>query len=262
MLRRTLGEPEIRCVHVARDPENEVLRARLERVVAAALPGVHCDLLSGDVQDGILSSVLAFEADLILLGHASRRRRRSLARRLAAGAPCSVWMAPAGSPPAIRRILIPIDFSRRSADTVAAACAIAEAAGLDECLAIHVEFNEALVTFDELDEILAEDHDRAFGLFVAPIDLRGVWVKPIFVDAPRVASAVVRAAAEHDCDLIVMGTRGRSPSASVLLGSETEECIMTTGVPLLAVKHFGARLSLLGALQDDRVRQRGEVRFT
>src|SRR6185436_5111056 len=146
--------------------------------------------------DSILAAAAEFEADLVLLGHTSERRRRSLARRLAARAPCSVWMAPAGSPPSIRRILIPIDFSRRSANTVAAACALAEAAGLDEALALHVHFNDALVTFDELDEILAEDRDRAFCLFVAPIDLRGVWVKPLFVDSARVADAIVRAARE------------------------------------------------------------------
>lgn len=262
MLRRILGEPEIRCLHVAPDAEREALRPQLGRQVSVALPGVDCDLMAGDLLDGILASAAAYGADLVLIGHASGRRRRSLARRLAAKAPCSVWMAPAQSAPAIRRILIPIDFSRRSADTVAAATALAEAAGLDECLALHVHFNDAAVTFDEFDEILAEDRDRAFSLFLAPIDLRGVWVKPLFVDSARVADAIVRAAAEHECDLIVMGTRGRSPSAAVLLGSETEHCIMTTGVPLLAIKHFGARLSLLGALRDERLRKRGEERFT
>jgi nucleotide-binding universal stress UspA family protein len=262
MLRRILGGPEFRCVHVARDPGSEVLRLRLERQVAGALPGAHCDIVEGDPLDSILAAAAEFDADLVLLGHASERRRRSLARRLAAKAPCSVWMAPAGSSPSILRILIPIDFSRRSADTVAAACALAEAAGLDEALALHVHFNDALVTFDELDEILAEDRDQAFCLFVAPIDLRGVWVKPLFVDSARVADAIVRAAREHDCDLIVMGTRGRSPSAAVLLGSETEQCLMTTTVPLLAVKHFGARLSLMDALRDERLRRRGDARFT
>jgi SulP family sulfate permease len=262
MLRRILGEPEIRCLHVARDPESEFLRAQLGRRLAAALPDVPCHIAAGDVLDSILDATARYEADLVLIGHASQRRRRSLARRLAAKAPCSVWMAPAGSPPAIRRVLVPIDFSRRSADTVAAACALAEASGLDECLALHVHFNDAAVTFDEFDEILAEDQDRAFSLFVAPIDLRGVWLKPLFVDSARVADAIVRVAAEHGCDLIVMGTRGRSPSAAVLLGSETEQCIMTTGVPLLAIKHFGARLSLVDALRDERLRRRGDDRFT
>jgi nucleotide-binding universal stress UspA family protein len=262
MLRGVLGSPDIRCLHVARDPDSVVLRGEIERRIGHAIPGGRCDFVEGDILDSILAAAGGYEADLILIGHASRRRRRSLARRLAGEAPCSVWMAPEGSPATIRRILVPIDFSRRSADTLAAATAIAAAAGLDECFALHVEFNDVLVSFDDFDEILAEDRDRAFGLFIAPIDLHDVWVKPIFVDSARVADTIVREAAERSCDLIVMGTRGRSPSAAVLLGSETEQCIMTTGTPLLAVKHFGARLSLLGALGDERLRRRGEDRFT
>ena len=47
-----------------------------------------------------------------------------------------------------------------------------------------------------------------------------------------------------------MGTRGRSRSAAILLGSVTEETIIETGLPLLAVKHFGARMGVLQALLD------------
>jgi sulfate permease, SulP family len=262
MLRRLLGGPEVRCLHVARDPEMNIMRAQFDRRISAALPDTRCEFAGGDVLDSILGSATEHGDDLILIGHASARRRRSLARRLAGRASCSVWMAPERSPASIRRILIPIDFSPRSADTLAAACVLAEAAGLDEALAVHVHFNDAAVTFDEFDEILAEDQYRAFGLFIAPIDLRGVWVKPLFVEGARVAEAIVRTAQEQQCDLIVMGTRGRSPSAAVLLGSETEACIMATGIPLLAVKHFGARLSLMGALRDERLQRRGEERFT
>jgi nucleotide-binding universal stress UspA family protein len=262
MLRRVLGGPEILCLHVARDPAGEILRSRLERRISAVLPDSRCETVAGDVLDCIVAAAASFSADVVLIGNSSRRRRRSLARRLAARAPCSVWMAPEGSAPAIRRILIPIDFSLRSADTVATATALACAAGLDECFALHVHFSDAVVSFDEFDEVLAEDRDRAFALFVAPIDLHDVWVKPLFADSPQVAQTILRTAVEQECDLIVMGTRGRSTSASVLLGSETEQCIMTTGVPLLAIKHFGARLSLLGALLDDRVRRRGDERFS
>ena len=79
---------------------------------------------------------------------------------------------------------------------------------------------------------------------------------------PMSPRSILRIAMEQSCDLIVMATRGRSPSAAVLLGSETEHCLMATPIPLLAVKHFGARLSLLQALRDQRFRKRGEERFT
>ena len=262
MLHRTLPGAEALCLHVTGEADPADLRRNFASGVAALLPAALSEVVAGDVLDSILGVATAHRSDLILLGHSSGRRRRSLARRLSMKAPCSVWIAPGQAEPSIRRILVPFDFSPISADCVSVATALAEAAGLEECLALHVEFNQAVVTFDELDEIVAEDRDRAFGLFVAPINLHGVWVKPLFVDSPNVAQTIVRTAIEQRSDLIVMGTRGRSPSAAVLLGSETEHCLMATPVPLLAVKHFGAHLSLLQALRDERLRKRGSERFT
>ena len=262
MLNRVLPGAEIRCLHVADEKDSTRLCAELASVASQFLPEARSDVVAGDVLDSILEVATAQNSDLILLGHSSGRRRRSLARRLSMKAPCSVWMAPGQTAPCLSRILVPIDFSRISADTVSVATALAEAAGLEECLALHVDFSEAVVTFDEVDEMLSQDRDRAFGLFIAPINLHGVWVKPLFVDSPHVAQTIVRTAVEQACDLIVMGTRGRSPSAAVLLGSETEHCLIASPVPVLAVKHFGARLSLLQALGDDRLRKRGRERFT
>jgi hypothetical protein len=51
-------------------------------------------------------------------------------------------------------------------------------------------------------------------------------------------------------DLIVMGTRGRSQAAFVLLGSTTSAMMAATSVPLLAVKHYGSHMSLLEALRN------------
>jgi nucleotide-binding universal stress UspA family protein len=212
--------------------------------------------------DSILDFAVSSRADLILLGHSGTRGRRFLARRLAMKAPCSVWMVPDGSPARISSVLAPIDFSRRSADTLSVATAIASGAGLDECTALHVYFNDAAATFDEFDEILLEENDRAFALFTAPIDLHDVWAKPLFLESSHVARAILTAAAEHRHDLIVMGTRGRSPAAAVLLGSETEQTMIETGIPLLTVKHFGARIRLMQALKDERVRKRTNERFT
>ena len=46
-------------------------------------------------------------------------------------------------------------------------------------------------------------------------------------------------------------------ASDMLLGSVTEEMILATSVPLLAVKHFGARLSVLQALLDRRFWHKG-----
>jgi len=248
------------AVHVVDPQPPALLNARhgdLLEAVRNAVPGGACDVLTGDVLDTLLDATVTHGCDIILLGHKQcARRRRSLARRLAMKAPCSVWMVPDGFPPSLSNVLAPIDFSPRSADSLRLATALAEAAGLDECCALHVYFNQAAVTFDEFDKMLVDDAERAFSLFIAPIDLHGVYAKPLFVEAPKVAPAILRIAGEGRSDLIVMGTRGRSASAAVLLGSETEHTLMSASVPVLAVKHFGARMRLIQALREERVRSR------
>ena len=56
-----------------------------------------------------------------------------------------------------------------------------------------------------------------------------------------------------------MATRGRSRSSAILLGSVAEEMILATRVPLLVVKHFGARMGVLQALLDRRFWHKGAL---
>ena len=219
-------------------------------------------VVHGDVTDQLLRFAARKKVDLVLLGHRrSRSARRSLARRLAMTAPCSVWMVPNGSAAKLERILIPIDFSDKAADALRVGSAIASLAGLEQAVALHVFFNQASVTYDEYDDILRENEAEAFRIFAARIDLHGVDVIPLFEEGPNVAHTVNRIAVEGKADLVVMGTRGRSRSAAILLGSETDHTIMETKIPILAVKHFGARLRLLQVLLDPRMRERGSPRF-
>jgi MFS superfamily sulfate permease-like transporter/nucleotide-binding universal stress UspA family protein len=226
----------------------------------AGLPGgaaVGYDGVQEPVIDGLLAQVADRQIDLLIVGDGTDRK--AFARRLAMTAPASVWLVPGGSPAAIRRVLVPVDFSRPAADSLAAAAAIARRAGA-ECLALHVYFNEAAITYDGYDQVIRGQEREAFARFVAPIDLRGVIVSPLFEEGPDVSDAVSRVAARTGADLIVIATRGRSRSSAILLGSETEDMILTTSVPLLAVKHFGAQLGAVRAVLGREFWHKGELR--
>jgi nucleotide-binding universal stress UspA family protein len=226
---------------------------------AEAIP-LECDVLHGPLVDRFLQHVAEKQADLLLIG--DRRGvagRRPLARRLAMKAPCSVWLVPEGAPSQLQRILVPVDFSESAADCIRVATSMARLRGLSEVLALHVYFNEAAVTYEGYDQVIRGEETADFNRFMAPIDRQGITVTPILEEGSNVAHAIGRAAEKHGVDLIVMGTRGRSRSASILLGSVTEEMIQDSRVPLLAVKHFGARMGVLQALLDRRFWQQGEL---
>ena len=81
----------------------------------------------------------------------------------------------------------------------------------------------------------------------------GVEFEPAFIEGTRIARDILSFAAHSSSDLIVMNTRGRSRAASVLLGSVASDTMAATPIPLLAVKHFGGRLTLSEALVNHRI---------
>ncbi|MDH4380709.1 MAG: universal stress protein [Gammaproteobacteria bacterium] len=262
------GIAKVAFVHVLPNAAAAGERARAEleaqaKPHTAGLPAsvdVSYEVLSGPMTDQLLAFAAQKKAEVLLVGHSRQTPGRSaLARRLAMKAPCSVWMAPDGAPAALRRILVPIDFSEHSADALRTALSLAKLAGGAQCLPLHVYFNEAAATYEGYDQVLRGEEQAEYRRFIAPIDCRGIEVKPLFEEGANVSHAIGRVVQSVGADLIVMATRGRSRSAAILLGSATEEMIIETRAPLLAVKHFGAGLGVLEALLDKRFLHQGDL---
>jgi nucleotide-binding universal stress UspA family protein len=220
-----------------------------------------CLVLHGNVVDRLLESAAELGADLILVGHSGPGGRRSLARRLAMQAPCSVWMRPRGSTLRVRRILAAIDYSEPSAYALSIASHLARRSGSSECLALHVYLNDGSAG---LEEYRASDraHEReAFERFTAPLDTAAIHVQPLLEEAASVAHAVDRVAQSKGADLVVMGSRGQSRSTSILLGSESEHVLMESRIPVLIAKRRGERIGLLQALLDRNFHLQDPPRF-
>lgn len=219
------------------------------------------ELISGPLMDSLLTAVTEKHVDLLLVGpELDSSSSRALTRRLAMKAPCSVLLLPEEPTGKMQRILVAIDFSKPAADSVAVAASLARLRGIAEVVALHIYFNETLVNYEGYDQVLRGEEEDAYRKFISPIDCQGVKILPIFQEGANVANAIKRAANEQSADLIIMSTRGRSQSASILLGSVTEELIETTHVPLLAVKHFGHSMRLIDALLDKQFQKRDGLR--
>jgi len=228
---------------------HDEIRAHFAPEVVNLKTSVH--VRTGARIDALIGFAAEQESDLILLGHRKTRTgRRSLARRLAMVAPCSVWMVPEGAPARISRVLAPIDFSDHSAASLSLAAWIAHLQGLTECLAVHVFFDPSTIRYDEHVEEVRGREQEAFNQFIETVDCHGVHVTPVFEESANVAHAILRVAAHHAADLIVLSTRGRSRAAAILLGSVTSQVLMESQLSTLAVKQFGAQLDVLHALFD------------
>lgn len=233
--------------------ELKQLRADLEKTVQESFekpPGVHVqtELHGGAVLDEMLALTRSLETDLVLVGQGTHDG--AFAEKLARKAPCSVLVVPTEAAPAIQRVLVPVDFSEHAADAVDVAVAFADAAGLGEVHLLHVYGapTKGKRSHENATYALRRRAEEAYETFTADLDFRGLKPIPHFAIGLDVPEAVGRAARQHEADLVVVGARGRTPGAAILMGSTAEALIQHIDVPLVAVKQKGVTLKLLDVL--------------
>lgn len=141
-------------------------------------------------------------------------------------------------------ILIPIDDDPGSRRAIAMGVALAQSVGA------RVTGFHAMTEFAQhgsVDEMLqpsAEDLQALARLRAARllVSLRrkaepvGVSCAALVEQADLPWKAIVAATRESRCDLIVMASRGRRGIARLLLGSQTQQVLAHTGVPVLVVR--------------------------
>lgn len=135
----------------------------------------------------------------------------------------------------IHAILHPTDFSERAGAAFRMACALARDHGA-RLVVLHVyppplSHGEVVARrqpngfHEELWSALRRVQPREPGLNVEHWLIEG-----------HAAAEILRAAAEHGCDLIVMGTHGRAGVARLLMGSVAEKVLRKAPCPVLTVK--------------------------
>ena len=146
----------------------------------------------------------------------------------------------------IRKILCPVDFSAFSESALAYAAAFAHLYG-SEITVLHV-FAGAVPPASaathpapllHVPEARASIAD-ALHLMLAPLASTGVPVRTQIADG-NTAAEIVRYAAEHAIDLVVMGTHGRSGFDRLTLGSVAEKVLRRTPCPVLTIPPGAAR---------------------
>ena len=150
---------------------------------------------------------------------------------------------------AIKRILVPIDFSRDSVHALAYASDLGAALNAELRL-LHVVDQTYLATAPELMMAnpkfakLLEDQWRAaeaqMARIAADLGKKGRAVRPLMKRGSP-AHVIVETAKRSGVDLIVMGTHGRTGLAHVLIGSVAERVVRTARCPVLTVRYSPRR---------------------
>ena len=134
------------------------------------------------------------------------------------------------------RLLVAVDRSEVSPRVVAAARDLASLSQ-GKVWVLHVrerEFGRLGLTPSEPDEDAHEAvRDGVEALIQAGVDAQGEVREAVYGHAAR---EIVKDAQEHDAGVIIMGSRGRSDLAGLVVGSTAHKVIHLTDRPVLVVR--------------------------
>jgi nucleotide-binding universal stress UspA family protein len=147
-------------------------------------------------------------------------------------------MPRASLPHIFRCILCPIDFSANSRAALRYGALLARLADA-HLVVLYVEdplLAAAMATRPAARALVASGEAELHRFVLGAV--RGATPQPTLTVLTRIgnpAREIVKAAAQHSCDLIVMGYRGAGRASRLLFGSTTEGVMRTTSVPVVAV---------------------------
>ena len=142
-----------------------------------------------------------------------------------------------------QRILVPTDGSEISQRATQTAIALAKPLGAEIfTICVKEPFPYGAVAelqptppqeFFDAQERTAARNVRAV---IEACDAAGVVSHAKTVEGLQAWEAIIEHALEQRCDLLVMGSHGRSGLASLFLGSETQDVLRHTTIPVLVVR--------------------------
>ena len=207
----------------------------------------------GSPGDRIVEFAKTNDIDLVCLGtHGRGGLKRlflgSVAEKVVQHAHCKVlvvrtrereFVTAENESPALRRILVPIDFSETSHAALEEAADLASRFDAELHLLHVVENNSASVSeialaypiFQSYIHDLVKTAAAQMDGLRLPASIARVPERKVVVGAP--IDRINDYAAEHDIDLIVMGTHGRTGPSHWLMGSVAERVVRSAPCPVL-----------------------------
>lgn len=175
------------------------------------------------------------------------------ARRIVETCPCSVLIVPPRGPDdkargaeSVRRVMVPLDCSRRAETALPAAVAVADAFGAEIVMA-HAVPEPAITEIGPPDEgdialsrNLIERNRKAAERYMSRLRGRLALerrpIRTLIVSGAEPRHQLVRAAQDDAADLIVLSAKGAGGYADQALGSVADFLLTHLGKPLLIVR--------------------------
>jgi nucleotide-binding universal stress UspA family protein len=224
------------------EPKAEAALQRAEAIASTGIVRASTRIVAGDPAEALLDETADHAADLICVGPdagllAGAVRVGRVASHVLRQAPCSVLVGREAGSTFPGRILCGVDGSDSSNETAELAARIAVAPGAELRL-LHVM---PVFEGDEREWTLDDDEPDPSEMESAAKIARAMGARPIRERAlGRPEYTILEAAQRERSDLVVVGSRGLSGVARVLLGSVSEYVVRHAHCSVLVARPGGA----------------------
>ncbi|KYG77830.1 MULTISPECIES: universal stress protein [Roseivirga] len=242
-------------------PVDEAIEKEMEEEINEhfVLPP-NCDtktiVTTGKVTEEILKLAKVKVIDLALLGRKAEHGGSGLnSKKIAKSISSSVIFVTENPPLEWNKIMVSIDYSDHSKMAFEIGAAIQKKCGAqllsNNVYKVPTGYYKSGKTYEEFAEIMLENTKEECDRFFKKMDLEGVEYDHTFAldDDPHPADKIYKTGAEKGVDLIMIGSKGRSGPASVLIGSVAEKLVEEgNDIPIMIVKMGKENMSFLDAL--------------
>ncbi len=195
------------------------------------------------------------DADLIIMGRKEDLQGSGvLADGVAKKAPCSILLFQEKRAVTFpKKILIPTDFSSHNNMIYTFGERIAEQLNA-ELIPLHLVkipqgYTKTGKSYEEFAEIMKENAHNDFKKFVTKHNHPNLNCQILIDDGRNPGVQIIDFAKQLEADMILLGSRGRTSSAAVILGSTAEKLIHSNKtLPMLIFKKKGETMGFLDAL--------------
>lgn len=195
------------------------------------------------------------DSDLIIMGRKETLKGSgTLADGVAKKAPCSILLLQEKREVKLpKKILMLTDFSAHNHMFYEFGERIAADLHAD-LIPLHVYevphgYSKTGKSFEEFSEIMKENAKKDFKKFASKHENSDLECVMLLRDGDNIGNQIVEYAQEIEADLVLLGSRGRTASAAILLGSTAEKLVKANKIlPMLIFKKKGETMGFFDAL--------------
>lgn len=237
--------------------EKAIIEDKVKEAFTGSSANIHVNVLEGEPINVLAHTIETKGIDLVIAGLKEKKEHLSiLPYKIARKSTASVLFVPSGVSNSIKNIVLPFDFSSHSKEAIEFCQTVSDKTSGVSTKMLHVYqiptgYYKTGKSYEEMNVIMLQHKQEGLAETMKAYDGFEHSVEMHPTEKGSVSQQLTSELGEEKPDLLVMGSKGQTNSAAIMLGSMAESVITSyRNSPVLIIKKKGENKSLLQAFFD------------